>query len=126
VSRRGPNDLRLASFNALLPCGAWLVAIVLFTSLAVAQQGQNIAGTYRGLMTGCLSQARSADCRKGFTEIIALADSVDARRIAWERATAASDTSAARLHEDYALALTRLNRAVDDFNRNMTSAAQSK
>jgi hypothetical protein len=100
---------------------------VLFTLPAVAQQGQNIAGIYRGLMTGCLSQERSADCRKGFTELIALADSVDARRIEWERANTGGDASAAKLQEDYAMALTRLNRAVADFNRNMLSPpVQSK
>jgi hypothetical protein len=91
----------------------------------MAQPGQNIAGNYRGLMTGCISQQRSADCRKGLTELIRLADDVDAKRIEWERANPA-DASNAQLHEQYTLALARLNQAVVDFNRDMTPSVQSK
>ena len=121
------NDPRIFSLSAAAPYAASLVALALAASSAVAQQSQNIAGTYRGQMTGCFSQERSIDCRKGFTELIQLADGVDARRIEWERANATSDASAAKLQEDYALALTRLNRAVADFNRNMSSPpVQSK
>jgi hypothetical protein len=97
--------------------------LLLMTVPAVAQQGQNIAGTYRGLMTGCLSQARAADCRKGFIELIRLADEVDARRLEWERVTVAGGASVSKMKEDYAEALERLNRAVVDFNRDMSGAA---
>ena len=117
---------RLSALRDWMPYAACLVALALASS-AVAQQGQNIAGNYRGLMTGCLSQERSADCRKGLTELIQLADGVDAQRIEWEHAKATGDASAAKLEESYDLALTRLNRAVADFNRNMISPpVQSK
>jgi hypothetical protein len=96
---------------------ASLIALILAAAHADAQPGQNIAGSYRGLMTGCLSLARSTDCRKGFTELVRLADEVDAKRVEWERAVGGS--SAAKMQDDYALALARLNRAVADFNRDM-------
>ena len=99
-------------------CAASLVALILAAAPAIAQPGQNIAGTYRGLMTGCLSLARSTDCRKGLAELVRMADEVDARRVEWERA--AGSASAAKTQDDYALALARLSRAVEDFNRNMS------
>jgi hypothetical protein len=98
-------------------CVASLIALLVVAAPADAQPGQNIAGSYRGLMTGCLSLARSTDCRKGFFELVRLADEVDAKRVEWERAVGGS--SAAKLQDDYAGALARLNRAVADFNRDM-------
>ena len=98
-------------------------AFLLMAAPAVAQQGQNIAGTYRGLMTGCLSRARGADCRKGFIELIRIADEVDAKRAEWERVTAAGNGAAAKMKDAYTEALERLNRAVVDFNRDMNSPA---
>jgi hypothetical protein len=98
---------------------ASLIALILTAAPAIAQSGQNIAGTYRGLMTGCLSLERSTDCRKGLAELVRLADEVDARRVEWERA--AGNPSAEKMHDDYALALARLNGAIDNFNRDMRS-----
>lgn len=92
----------------------------------MAQAGQNIAGTYRGLMTGCLSATRSADCRKGFFELIQLADDVDARRIEWERAVNTGAASAATMQEELQRATARLNLAVEKFNRDMSSAAPER
>ena len=86
---------------------------------AAAQPAQNIAGVYRGLMTGCLSTARSADCRKGYFELVRLAEEMDASRVVWERAAAGAP--AAKGQEGYAQAKERLNRAVDDFNRDMSA-----
>jgi hypothetical protein len=107
--------------SALCSCAASLIALVLAAAPAIAQPRLNIAGTYRGLITGCLSQERSTDCRKGLTELVRLADEVDARRVEWERA--AGGASAARMQDDYAQALARLNRAVEDFNRHMSQPA---
>jgi hypothetical protein len=87
---------------------------------ATAQTGQNIAGTYRGLMVGCLSVARSVDCRNGFKELIRLTDDVDARRLEWEHAPKGGAPSATKM-QDLELARTRLNQAVDKFNRDMSS-----
>ncbi len=100
---------------------AILLALTFAPAPAVAQPALNIAGTYRGLMTGCLSAERSTECRKGFVELIRLADEVDARRVEWERA--AGGASAAKLQEGYAQAKAQLNRAVDDFNRDMSAPA---
>jgi hypothetical protein len=106
-----------------LPGIAALLALTLVPSPAAAQPGQNIAGVYRGLMTGCLSAARSADCRKGYVELVRLAEDLDASRVVWERAAAGAP--AARGQEGYAQAKERLNRAVDDFNRDMSTPAAS-
>jgi hypothetical protein len=100
---------------------AILLALTFAPAPAAAQPALNIAGTYRGLMTGCLSAERSTECRKGFVELIRLADEVDARRVEWERA--AGGASAATLQEGYVQAKAQLNRAVDDFNRNMSAPA---
>jgi hypothetical protein len=113
-----PPNLR----RSCLDYAAYLIMIVLATAPAAAQQGQNIAGTYRGLMTSCFSQARSSDCRKGFIELIRMADEVDAKRVEWERAAAAGGALSSRMNEDYAQAIERLNRAVSDFNRDMSAA----
>jgi len=106
-----------------LPGIAALLALTLVPSPAAAQPGQNIAGVYRGLMTGCLSTARSADCRKGYVELVRLAEDLDASRVVWERAAAGAP--AAKGQEGYAQAKERLNRAVDDFNRDMSTPAAS-
>ena len=106
-----------------LPGIAALLALTLAPMPAAAQPAQNIAGVYRGLMTGCLSTARSADCRKGYIELVRLAEEVDASRVVWERAAAGAP--AAKGQEGYAQAKERLNRAVDDFNRDMSAPAAS-
>ena len=109
-----------------LPGIAALLALTLAPMPAAAQPAQlaqNIAGVYRGLMTGCLSTARSADCRKGYIELVRLAEEVDASRVVWERAAAGAP--AAKGQEGYAQAKERLNRAVDDFNRDMNVPATS-
>ena len=108
--------------TALLGVAA-LLALALVPAPIAAQPGQNIAGIYRGLMTGCFSTARSADCRKGYFELVRLAEEVDASRVAWERAGAGAP--AAKGQEGYAQAKERLNRAVDDFNRDMSAPAAS-
>jgi hypothetical protein len=112
----------MRSPRALLGIAA-LLALTVVPAPAAAQPALNIAGIYRGLMTGCLTSTRSADCRKGYFELIRLADEVDARRVEWERAAAGA--SAAKLQEGYAQAKERLNRAVDDFNRDMSAPAAS-
>jgi hypothetical protein len=103
-----------------------LIAFITMAGPAIAQPGQNIAGTYRGLMVGCLSTKRSQDCRKGFVELIRLADEVDARRMEWEAAAKSGTASAAKMQEDLGLARTRLNEAVDKFNRDMSSSESER
>lgn len=104
---------------------AVLLVLTVAAAPAAAQPAQNIAGVYRGLMTACFSTVRSADCRKGYFELVRLAEEVDASRVAWERAAAGAP--AAKGQEGYAQAKERLNRAVDDFNRDMSApAAQAK
>ena len=85
---------------------------------ALAQPRLNIAGNYRGMMTGCIASAQPPECRKGFTELVRLADDVDAKRAGW----AAGGASAAKMEADHAQALERLTRAVADFNRDMGAA----
>ena len=103
---------------------AILLALTFAPVPAVPQPAPNIAGIYRGLMTGCLSAERSTECRTGFVKLIRLAEEVDARRVEWERA--AGCASAAKLQEGYAQAKVRLNSAVDDFNRDMSAPAGAK
>jgi hypothetical protein len=100
-----------------------LLALTVVPVPAVAQPAQNIAGVYRGLMTACFSTVRSADCRKGYFELVRLAEEMDASRVVWERAAAGAP--AAKGQEGYAQAKERLNRAVDDFNRDMSTPAAS-
>ena len=95
-----------------------MLALTVVPVLAVAQPAQNIAGVYRGLMTACFSTVRSADCREGYFELVRLAEEMDASRVVWERAAAGAP--AAKGQEGYAQAKERLNRAVDDFNRDMS------
>lgn len=111
--------------RGLLYSAACVSALVLAAVPATGQTGQNIAGTYRGLMSGCLSVTRSVDCRKGFVELIQLADEVDARRVEWERAVDAG-ASKAKMQEEFEQARLRLNQAVDKFNRDMSSAAPER
>jgi hypothetical protein len=97
------------------------IAVVLALALAapaLAQPRLNIAGNYRGMMTGCIASAQPPECRKGFTELVRLADDVDAKRAGW----AAGGASAAKMEADHAQALERLTRAVADFNRDMGAA----
>ena len=112
---------RDAWWRILFFCSVCSILLIVSAPKVAAQPGQNIAGNYRGLMTSCLSLVRSADCRQGFTELVRLADEVDARRVEWERVTAAGGVSAPRMQENYAQALEQLNRAVADFNRNMSA-----
>lgn len=112
--------------NVLLYSAVCLAALILAAGPAIAQPGQNIAGTYRGLMVGCLSVTRSDDCRKGFVELIQLADAVDAKRVEWELAVKTGAASTAKMQEDLELAKARLNQAVDEFNRDMSSAAPGR
>lgn len=104
-------------------CILCLTAFALTPLPALAQKLPNIAGTYRGLMTECLSVARSTDCRKGLTEVIRHADAVDTKRVEWERAAATGDGSLARTHDEYTQALAQLDRAVTAFNQDMNSQA---
>lgn len=102
---------------------AYLAAIVLASS-AFAQTIPNIAGTYRGLMTRCLTATQSSACRQGLTEIVRLADEVDGKQAVWSRATGGDDrTETDRTHREYSLALDRLNQSVDAFNRDMAGPA---
>jgi hypothetical protein len=101
--------------------GAAALFVLALAAPAIAQPALNIAGIYRGQMTDCLSAARLTDCRKGYFELIRLAEEVDARRIEWEGSRPANGEPAAKLREGYALAKERLNRAVDDFNRDMSA-----
>ncbi len=97
------------------------IAVVLVLALAapaLAQPRLNIAGNYRGMMTGCIASAKTLECRKGLTELVQLADDVDAKRAGW----AAGGASAVRMEADHAQALERLTRAVADFNRDMGAA----
>jgi hypothetical protein len=103
--------------------GTAALFVLALAAPAVAQPALNIAGIYRGQMTDCLSAARLADCRKGYFELIRLAEDVDARRIEWEGSVPAGGAQSAKLREGYALAKERLNRAVDDFNRDMSAPA---
>lgn len=98
------------------------MGLAVTASVCAAQSKQNIAGSYRGLMTGCLSIERSGDCRKGFVELIRLADAVDARRMDMERVASAEDPSMPGMKQKYEQAIEELNRAVVDFNRDMNSA----
>ena len=98
---------------------AGLLAVVTVASPAPAQPGQNIAGTYRGQVTTCLSSARPTDCRKGFAEIIRLADDVDARRAEWEKELTSGGAGAASTQKSYTQALEQLNRVIIEFNRIM-------
>lgn len=103
-----------------------VVALLMLTlaAPAVAQPRLNIAGNYRGLMTGCLNAPQPAACRKGLTELVRLADEVDAKWGEWVRAAAGSAAgSAAPTQDGYAQALDRLNRGVVDFNRDMSAPA---
>ena len=102
-----------------------LCSILMVLALPVAAQSrQNIAGNYRGLLTGCLTAAQPNACRKGLAELVRLADEVDARRAEWELSAGGKDRALAdRTHNDHAAALDSLNRGVVDFNRDMKSAA---
>jgi hypothetical protein len=98
---------------------AGLVTVALAFA-AVAQPRQNIAGTYRGLMTGCLTAPQPGACRKGLAEIVRLADEVDAKYAVWAQTDGTADSARADLlHKEYALAVDELNRSVRNFNRDM-------
>ena len=114
----------MKSPRALLSIAA-LLALTVVPSPAAAQPAQNIAGVYRGLMTACFSTVRSADCRKGYFELVRLAEEVDASRAVWERSAGGAPAATAKGQEGYAQAKERLNRAVDDFNRDMSAPAAS-
>ena len=121
----GQNETWICGVRTLRYGAVCLIAFLLAAGSAIAQPGQNIAGSYRGLMTECLSVVRSTDCRNGLAGLVRLADEVDARRVEWERA--AGNPSAAGLQEQYTQAVARLSQAVADFKRDMNPpAAASK
>lgn len=111
------------SWRVLVGCAVCLAAIAM-TAPGIAQPGQNIAGNYRGLLTGCLTAAQPNACRKGLSELVGLADDLDARRVEWELIAGGSDQALAdRRYSDYAAALDRLNRGIVIFNRDMQGAS---
>ncbi len=109
--------------SAIYRAGSCVIALLMFAIPVLAQPALNIAGTYRGLMTECLSKVRSADCRKGMFVLIELADKVDAKRAEWERSAAAGGISSDSLLNDYNLAAAQLASAVADFNLNVGADA---
>lgn len=107
--------------NRLL-LGICLISIVQ-TSPGLAQPRPNIAGNYRGIMTGCVTASQPSACRKGLTELVRLAVEVDDKRAEWELVEHGNDNILAnRKHGDYAAALDRLSRAVVEFNLDMKGA----
>jgi hypothetical protein len=99
---------------------ALVLAIVLAAApTCLAQPAPNIAGSYRGLMTTCLSSPRLADCRNGLFVLVRLADDVDAKRAIWERAVATGGASTDQTMADYKAAVDTLNQAVISYNRDM-------
>jgi hypothetical protein len=84
----------------------------------LAQPSRNIAGDYRGLLTGCLAATEPNICRRDLTEIVRLAVEVDMRRADWEGTHAGSDGAlTAKKYSEYSLASDKLNRAIVILNR---------
>ena len=113
------------SWQRLVRCAVCL-AVIATAFPVLAQSGQNIAGNYRGLLTQCLAAPQPVACRKGLTELVRLAEDVDARRAEWELvAVDRGNASADRRHGDYAAALDKLNRGVVIFNRDMEGVSSA-
>jgi hypothetical protein len=110
----------------LLGGSATCLVLLVGATLAVAQSRQIIAGTYRGLMTRCLDAPQPPACRKDLTEIIRLADQVDAKQAEWlQDADGADRAQADRLYREYSLALDHLNRRIGEFNQEMYKASSN-
>lgn len=91
----------------------------------LAQPAPNIAGNYRGLLTGCLGTPAANVCRTELTDLVRLAVEVDLRRTEWERARAGREGALApEQHADYLLAIDKLNQAVTAYNRSAAEAGQ--